>query len=534
MSNSAIDSHPFRTIALALSGGGYRAAGFHLGVLDMLHRLQLLEHVTILSTVSGGSFTGASYALAIANGIPFPAFLNHFSAFLRQTPLPSLWLEALTQQENMNAARHRNLITAAASVYNRELFGNAQFGQLLNTPTHLREIIINATEFHTGLSFRFRKSPNSRALIGNGNLSVPRSVAEKLMLGDIVAASSCFPGGFEPIAFPDDFTWPNGTDLAWVQSQLSPDFKGGVALMDGGIYDNQGLDSIDLANDNPQPGNEISLLLISDTDTIQPSEMPLFRFPAPPRRHRLTLRWLFFLGWGVFGLSVLSTVALLARAIADVLAQQWINVLYSAIPLLFNLIVTAIVFVLWIVLRRQLLLEIRKRLQGLGVNLWATLRHLTLSEVLDLIQLRALSLVTMSGSIVLKRVRSLVFKTIYSKSRYRNRIISNLIYELKPNRRSSRRANWLQPSPALSTVADQATATPTALWFEPGQEAKQLNTLLACGQFTTCFNLLDYILRQYGDDLSQYPPDVLATYTEARQLWDALQTDPYKFIPPIA
>src|SRR5207247_438457 len=59
---------PFGDIALSLSGGGYRAAAFHLGTLDLLHRLQLLRDVTMLSTVSGGTFTGAYYALLNAKG----------------------------------------------------------------------------------------------------------------------------------------------------------------------------------------------------------------------------------------------------------------------------------------------------------------------------------------------------------------------------------------------------------------------------------------------------------------------------------
>src|SRR5512134_3105240 len=56
---------PLGPIALSLSGGGGRAAGFHLGTLAYLDRLDLLKDVTILSTVSGGSFVGASYVLAL-------------------------------------------------------------------------------------------------------------------------------------------------------------------------------------------------------------------------------------------------------------------------------------------------------------------------------------------------------------------------------------------------------------------------------------------------------------------------------------
>jgi NTE family protein len=42
-------------IGLALSGGGIRAAVFHLGVLRRLAEQEFLENVSQISTVSGGS-----------------------------------------------------------------------------------------------------------------------------------------------------------------------------------------------------------------------------------------------------------------------------------------------------------------------------------------------------------------------------------------------------------------------------------------------------------------------------------------------
>ena len=50
-------------IGLALSGGGYRAAAFHLGVLKKLKELNILDKIDIISTVSGGSIIGAYYLL---------------------------------------------------------------------------------------------------------------------------------------------------------------------------------------------------------------------------------------------------------------------------------------------------------------------------------------------------------------------------------------------------------------------------------------------------------------------------------------
>ena len=52
-----------KRIGLALSGGGYRAAAYHLGTLRALHKMDLLEKVDVISSVSGGSIIAAFYLL---------------------------------------------------------------------------------------------------------------------------------------------------------------------------------------------------------------------------------------------------------------------------------------------------------------------------------------------------------------------------------------------------------------------------------------------------------------------------------------
>jgi predicted acylesterase/phospholipase RssA len=54
-------------LGLALSGGGHRAAFFHIGVLAKLAELGLLRPVQVISTVSGGSIIGALYYLHVKN-----------------------------------------------------------------------------------------------------------------------------------------------------------------------------------------------------------------------------------------------------------------------------------------------------------------------------------------------------------------------------------------------------------------------------------------------------------------------------------
>jgi predicted acylesterase/phospholipase RssA len=52
-------------IGLGLSGGGFRASLFHIGVLARLAELDVLRRVEVLSCVSGGSIIGAHYYLEI-------------------------------------------------------------------------------------------------------------------------------------------------------------------------------------------------------------------------------------------------------------------------------------------------------------------------------------------------------------------------------------------------------------------------------------------------------------------------------------
>lgn len=52
---------------LGLSGGGFRASFFHIGVLARLAEMDVLRHVEVLSCVSGGSIIGAHYYLEVRN-----------------------------------------------------------------------------------------------------------------------------------------------------------------------------------------------------------------------------------------------------------------------------------------------------------------------------------------------------------------------------------------------------------------------------------------------------------------------------------
>ncbi len=64
-STAAVDSAFIGKIGLGLSGGGFRASLYHIGVLAKLAELDVLRRVEVLSCVSGGSIIGAHYYLEV-------------------------------------------------------------------------------------------------------------------------------------------------------------------------------------------------------------------------------------------------------------------------------------------------------------------------------------------------------------------------------------------------------------------------------------------------------------------------------------
>src|SRR5437588_553864 len=144
---------------------------------------------------------------------------------------PETILAALRDVDVIDAALARGgkLITGAAGVY--ASFIDSTLSDLQRSADHLEELSFNATDFTHGVAFRFVKTQSARVRSGNNYMRVEPETAGKIRLADAVAASSCFPGVFEPIVFPDDFAHalPAATS---------------VPLMDGGIFDNSGIESL--------------------------------------------------------------------------------------------------------------------------------------------------------------------------------------------------------------------------------------------------------------------------------------------------
>jgi predicted acylesterase/phospholipase RssA len=501
------DGRPFGAIGLSLSGGGFRAAAFHLGTLDALHRLGLLEDVAVLSTVSGGSFPGAAYALACSRGQAFERFFADLHAFLARNDLPARALAAFRGGRPQTPSPARSLVKAVAQALDEGLFAGARFGELLAARTHLAEVVLNATEFRSGVPFRFRASSSSRVRIGNGNVWVTRAQAARLRLADVVAASACFPGGFEPLVLPEDFNWSAEapTELPADLEQFAP-----VALMDGGITDNQGVSSVRLADRGQEL--DLGLVVISDTDRAaetlyEPGSRP------PSRGPRL---WQLGVGAAALGLAfAASGVGLLAEAVLGALDRggpAWTaDLLLRWIPALACLGLAGGLAGGWLALRRALVARLPRSLHRPTL---AALGGLTLGEASHLVRVRLRSLLALTNHVFTRRIRRQVFDAAYEDLAFRERLVANLVYRLP-------RAPQAEPcpSPALLAVAVRASRMPTTLWFErPGQ----LDDLVATGQATLCHALLAHLQR-----LGALTPAQSALRERLLALWQRLDAEPH-------
>ncbi len=501
-------------IGLALSGGGYRAAGFHLGVLRLLERVRLLDDVVAISTVSGGTIFGAAWVKSLLDGESFAGFARDFSAFLRRTNVIRDALQKLADSRPRHRTSTPSLIRSAADVYAApEMFGERRLGEVLDSPTlQLDEVIFNSTEFHDGVDFRFRRSANPRAVIGNGDFRVPREVAARARLADVVAASSCFPSAFEPLVFPQQFRWPDDFPLESVQRELEKGpqkdaWSRGLPLMDGGVYDNQGLGSLLLCyRETADP----PLLLVSDTS---PPDPELYREPAPGSRGWLTLGELRVLGWIVFLAAAASLVAVAAAAAADPERLSMRGLLVYGMPLLFSAGVAGAL--LWVrTLSRHLGKVLRTDVQVR--HAWGDLRRLTVREALHLVELRAGPLLALTSSVFMKRIRGLVYGAAYADDTFRNRLAPVLVYSLTLHSSLFETHPWLRPGPGLRALAGNACKVQTALWLTDDAE---LDTLTDAGEATACFELLKYVLRDADGRLAAGDAGRTELLERLREAW---------------
>lgn len=225
-----------KPIALVLSGGGIRAMAFHLGVMRRMAELGLLERISHLSSVSGGSLIVG--LVFLENHLQWP----NSRAFLEEV-LPKLRLNLCRRSLQWGALRQLarpwnwRFIASRANLLAAAL--KNEWGvtiPLADVPVS-PEWSINGTNAENGRRFRFKRHDLGDYLTGYAD-------ARGYPLADAMAVSAAFPGGFGPLSIDTTrFTWHKREwDAApGTECPVTPHFST-LHLYDGGVYDNLGLE----------------------------------------------------------------------------------------------------------------------------------------------------------------------------------------------------------------------------------------------------------------------------------------------------
>nr|WP_293295820.1 patatin-like phospholipase family protein [Allomuricauda sp.] len=501
----------FEEIALCFSGGGYRAACFSLGTLSFFDKMGLLENVRAISTVSGGTITGIKYAQTQAVGLDFDLFFKDYYKWLQKDELANnaighirggkVWkLEA-------NKHKRRNPINAFAIEYNRFL-GQMTLGDVQrameNGSTHLQKVVFNATDFTHSLQFRFQNT-NRGGVLGNKRVQELghglNTYLNKIKLGDILASSSAFPGGFEPIGFPNDFLSKEDSRATGMTE---------IGLLDGGIIDNQGISSILTST------KEYDLYFLSDVASPYPGDP--FKFAQSNTIIKI-LSYLTSLPALLFSLGL--TIYFIYRD--------------------YLILTAAFVFLTTVMIGFQYLFYFanKKLKNNLGV-----INELRIPSrrfgffVFD----RLNSLLKMTTEVFLKTARSSNYESLYDK--LWNKIAASTIYQLRCDNTEGRpegQNQWEKVSAVtgdikepMKEVAKKAASFGTTLWFNKNKRHVKsgdhmLDTLVACGEFTACYNLLALMVLQYPNEIKDNGP-LYDLYQKCLSLWARQKKDPYTLL----
>jgi NTE family protein len=240
-------------LVLAFSGGGTRAAALSYGVLQELRdtrvvvdgvEKRLLDEVDLITSVSGGSFTSAYYAL-YGDRI----FVDFEQRFLRRNIQGQLFRNLLNPLQWVRlASTFFDRSELAVQLYDNEIFDHATFADLQAAQGPF--VQINAADLAGGNRFTFFQPQFDLICSDLSQLKVARAVA----------ASSAVPGLFTPITlrsyagqcgfespawFKEAGTARQGSLRRFRNAEVVQGYLDGkrkyIHLVDGGIADNLGL-----------------------------------------------------------------------------------------------------------------------------------------------------------------------------------------------------------------------------------------------------------------------------------------------------
>ena len=218
-------------IGLALSGGGIRAAIFHLGALQYFAEAKLFTQIASISSVSGASLVmGLIFAV---NKNKWPSekdFLLTVQPKVRKLILENNIQASALRRLPFSPRYWRHRVDLLAKVLEEKWYIHGTLQDL--PPSPFWEI--NCTTFETGNNFRFR-----RDYMGDSKIGYVQN--PQLPISHMIAASAAFPVLIGPYILQTK-------NLRWTKDkhgkQPEVPVSGHYTLWDGGVYDNLGLDPL--------------------------------------------------------------------------------------------------------------------------------------------------------------------------------------------------------------------------------------------------------------------------------------------------
>jgi hypothetical protein len=509
------------------------------------------------------------------------------------------------QWQEQDSGKERNLINSFARVYDSKLLFDGQtLSVFWNDNRKGLEICANTTEFYRGLSFRFQTDgiDSSKELTGNFYLHFDVNehleTLKKIKLADVLASSSCFPAGFEPICYPCDFSHTNlsidelrqamlYTGYDEIQHPLSfvapphehdpkqQNYIDSFGFMDGGVTDNQGLASLMLADNerrfDPNPNTSpFDLMIITDVASyfMDSYVAPEIKQPVGWRGKTISFfenaaKKVVSYPTTIMVVSLLAIIACIVICLIEpnITKTVWCCTFagFFAAFLLLSIIVNTtnptkkiIAGVKGFSLEQELIVAAKMK------NIFSAPIISKLTQFLSLTKLnvfeqmlkaRISSMLSMVMDVNLKQVRRLIYQSFYANINYENRRMPNFIYELCLHNAASRtnrindpkRLTWtatdadkallLGDLQLIQPIAENARLMGTTLWFEDNDQGKQLmKDVVATGQFTTCMNLVEYVISLQRKNVQLNPQASQKVNNLMAQLLkdlDEFKKDPY-------
>lgn len=281
-------------VLASFSGGGTRAAALSYGVMQGLkdtyysrdnEQYRLLDQLSVVSSVSGGSFTSAYYGL-----YQDKLFTHYEEEFLYKNISLSL-ISILTSPTYLFSGTDRS--AAAAKFYNDNLFSQSTFSDI---PDDGPMILINATDVGGAVRFSFVQE----------YFDLLCSDINQYSVASAVAASSAVPFIFTPVLLQNyddcDATfnaqqWSTHSTLSHtttegLSSYADKESRPFIHLIDGGITDNIGLMALyDIFESNNKTFNQrlahIDQVVVISVDASTEPDWKIDDSPKSPSARNL-------------------------------------------------------------------------------------------------------------------------------------------------------------------------------------------------------------------------------------------------------